>query len=66
MVKMLLKNHANVNIPTAIGGETALHYAVRLGRADLVKILLQSAADFTLGDDKENKVIRNRFIDIAK
>ncbi len=37
MVQMLLDNGANVN-EININGDTALHYAVRLGREDLVKV----------------------------
>lgn len=37
MVQMLLDNGANVN-ETNVHGDTSLHYAVRLGREDLVKV----------------------------
>lgn len=38
MVQMLLDNGAVVN-ETNVNGDTALHYAVRLGREDLVKVI---------------------------
>jgi hypothetical protein len=44
MVQMLLDNGAVVN-ETNVNGDTALHYAVRLGREDLVKVLLSYGAD---------------------
>lgn len=47
MVDMLLKNGANVNLTNSLG-ESALHYAVRLGRDDLVSVLLKAGADVTI------------------
>jgi ankyrin repeat protein len=40
MVNMLIKAKADVNKVNS-QGETALHYSVRLGREDLVQILLK-------------------------
>ncbi len=37
MVRLLIENGADVNLPNS-SGNTALHYAVRLGRRDLVKV----------------------------
>ncbi|KYQ92009.1 ankyrin repeat-containing protein [Tieghemostelium lacteum] len=54
MVYVLLKNNANVNIIT-IAGESPLHYAVRLGRLDVLKILITAGADPTLLSTKEKK-----------
>lgn len=54
MVDLLLKNKANVNLLNSLG-ESALHYAVRLGRADLVSVLLQNGADTTVAGSKEKK-----------
>eukprot|EP01117_Protostelium_nocturnum_P014022 TRINITY_DN5295_c0_g1_i1.p1 TRINITY_DN5295_c0_g1~~TRINITY_DN5295_c0_g1_i1.p1 ORF type:complete len:962 (-),score=252.27 TRINITY_DN5295_c0_g1_i1:24-2909(-) len=53
MVKLLISNGTNVNIPNTIGGETALHYAVKLKRKDLVKILLHAGADPLVKDNQE-------------
>jgi ankyrin repeat protein len=50
MVKLLIQNGADVNIPNSKAGETALHYAVRLGRKDLMKILLCAGADLDIRD----------------
>jgi ankyrin repeat protein len=38
MVKLLIKHGADVNIATSVRGDTALHYAVQLGRLDLLKV----------------------------
>jgi len=46
-VHLLLKNGADVNV-TNKRGETALHYAIRFNRTDLVSILLQSGADVNI------------------
>jgi len=55
MVDLLLKNGANVNLNNSMG-ESALHYAVRLGRDDLVSVLLRAGADVTkMGEGKEKK-----------
>eukprot|EP01119_Soliformovum_irregulare_P017080 TRINITY_DN5026_c0_g2_i1.p1 TRINITY_DN5026_c0_g2~~TRINITY_DN5026_c0_g2_i1.p1 ORF type:complete len:504 (+),score=159.26 TRINITY_DN5026_c0_g2_i1:519-2030(+) len=50
MVKLLISNQADVNLPSSKAGETALHYAARLGRRDLIKILLLAGADMELKD----------------
>eukprot|EP01114_Cavostelium_apophysatum_P014653 TRINITY_DN3853_c0_g1_i1.p1 TRINITY_DN3853_c0_g1~~TRINITY_DN3853_c0_g1_i1.p1 ORF type:complete len:581 (-),score=169.59 TRINITY_DN3853_c0_g1_i1:93-1835(-) len=44
LVKMLISNHADVNI-AAQDGDTAMHKAIRLGRKELVKLLLGAGAD---------------------
>jgi ankyrin repeat protein len=38
MVKLLVRHRADVNIPNLKGGDISLHYSVRLGRRDLVKV----------------------------
>ncbi|KAF2073670.1 hypothetical protein CYY_005020 [Polysphondylium violaceum] len=53
MITLLLENKANVNYINK-NGESPLHYCVRLGRADLVMILLQYGADRTI-IAKDNK-----------
>lgn len=53
-VNKLKQKGADVNIPTTYG-ETALHYAVRLERKDLLKVLLQGGADPTIKDSQNNK-----------
>lgn len=47
MVNLLVKHKADVN-KQSTGGETPLHYAVHLGREDLVTILLKAGADITI------------------
>jgi len=47
MVELLINAGADVNVPT-ITGETALHYAVHLGRRDLLKTLLHAGAGKSL------------------
>eukprot|EP01132_Coremiostelium_polycephalum_P004253 gene4253-5323_t len=54
MVYVLLKNNADVNIVNK-AGESALHYAVRLGRLDVLKILITAGADPLLLSTKEKK-----------
>lgn len=54
MVDLLIKNGADVNIGTS-SGETALHYAVRMGRDDLVSVLLKAGADINIQGGKEKK-----------
>ena len=50
-VRLLLKNGAKVNLHENKGGEfTALHYAVKSKKTELVKLLLSSNADTTLKD----------------
>lgn len=43
LVEKLLENGAEVNASSP--GGTALHYAVHLGRTDLVSLLIQGGAD---------------------
>lgn len=54
MVDLLLKNGADVNLLNS-SGESCLHYAVRLGRDDLVSVLLKAGADVTIAGSKEKK-----------
>uniref|UniRef100_A0A6B2L1G0 Uncharacterized protein n=1 Tax=Arcella intermedia TaxID=1963864 RepID=A0A6B2L1G0_9EUKA len=42
LLEALIKNNADVNITTKTAREGVLHYAVRLGRADLVSLILQA------------------------
>jgi ankyrin repeat protein len=46
-------------------GETPLHYAVRLGREDLVNILLKAGADITIRGVKE-VLNHNPIVDIIR
>eukprot|EP01111_Echinosteliopsis_oligospora_P005792 TRINITY_DN1946_c0_g1_i1.p1 TRINITY_DN1946_c0_g1~~TRINITY_DN1946_c0_g1_i1.p1 ORF type:complete len:635 (+),score=133.12 TRINITY_DN1946_c0_g1_i1:356-2260(+) len=54
MVNLLLKHGANVNLLNNLG-ESSLHYAVRLGRDDLVSVLLKAGADVTIAGSREKK-----------
>eukprot|EP01132_Coremiostelium_polycephalum_P005348 gene5348-6671_t len=54
MVDLLLKNGANVNLVN-IYQESPLHYAVRLGRDDLVSVLLKASADVDVVGTREKK-----------
>jgi len=55
VVKALLKHHPNLHTGTAESKETPLHYAVRLGRADLISLMIDAGSDITVrnseGDD---------------
>lgn len=51
MVNLLLQNGADVNLLNSMG-ESPLHYAVRLGRHDLVSVLLKAGADVTIAGNK--------------
>lgn len=53
-MELLIDNGADVNIPTT-AGETALSYAVHLGRKDIIKILLQAGADYNVKLGKDHK-----------
>jgi ankyrin repeat protein len=44
ILESLLEHGADTRIPTKRGNETALHYAARLGRTDLLRILLKAGA----------------------
>ncbi|EGC31160.1 hypothetical protein DICPUDRAFT_95570 [Dictyostelium purpureum] len=54
LVNLLLKNGANVNLVT-MNQESPLHYAVRLGREDLVSVLLKAGADVDFVGTKDKK-----------
>jgi ankyrin repeat protein len=54
MVDLLLKNGADVNLLNSMG-ESPLHYAVRLGRDDLVSVLLKAGADVSVAGQREKK-----------
>eukprot|EP01132_Coremiostelium_polycephalum_P001305 gene1305-1647_t len=53
IVSMLLQNKALVNVLNK-NNESPLHYCVRMGRADLVLILLEYGADKTLTKDNKS------------
>ncbi|KAN0042015.1 hypothetical protein ACTFIV_004574 [Dictyostelium citrinum] len=61
MITLLLENKSNVNIVNK-NGESPLHYCVRMGRADLVSILLQYGADRS-AVAKDNKPLYQIAID---
>ena len=44
VVKVLLDNKADVNLPTTTGKETPLHYAARFNNPDIVKFLIEKGA----------------------
>lgn len=50
IIKMLIENKADVNLPTTTGKETPLHYAARFNNPDVVKLLLDNKADKTMKD----------------
>jgi len=54
MVKLLVANGADPNIPNTETGNTALHYAVQLDRKDLIKHLVLAGADLTAQTSMEN------------
>lgn len=62
MVKLLVKHGANLNIPNIKSGETPLHYAVRLGRKDIIKVLLRSGADISI----QNTITKQNSYELAK
>ncbi|GAM17395.1 hypothetical protein SAMD00019534_005700 [Acytostelium subglobosum LB1] len=52
MVTLLLEAQANVNA-TNKNGESCLHYCVRMGRTDLVTLLIKYGADRTITKDNQ-------------
>jgi tRNA A-37 threonylcarbamoyl transferase component Bud32 len=50
LIDFLIENGCNVNVQTK-RGETALHYAVRLGRQDVVAMLVCAGADIAIKGD---------------
>ena len=44
VIKILLDNKADINLPTTTGKETPLHYAARFNNPDVVKLLLDNGA----------------------
>jgi|WetSurMetagenome_2_1015567.scaffolds.fasta_scaffold24871_1 uncharacterized protein len=50
VIKVLLENKADINLPTTTGKETPLHYAARFNNPDVVKYLLDKGAK---KDDKD-------------
>lgn len=52
MVNLLIEAGADVNMQTK-KGETALHYAVWLGREDLVRVLLRAGANSNLAESEK-------------
>ena len=44
VIKILLDNKADINLPTTTGKETPLHYAARFNNPDVVKFLLEKGA----------------------
>ncbi len=51
VVKVLLQNHASVNVRSA-GGFTPLHKAALSGNLEIAKLLLDRGADSTAGNDE--------------
>lgn len=54
MVNMLLEAGADVNL-LSNRGESCLHFAVHLGREDLVSVLIKAGADITIRGGSEGK-----------
>jgi ankyrin repeat protein len=50
VVKILIENKADVNLPTTSGKETPLHYAAKYNNPDVVKLLLTNNADKNIKD----------------
>jgi ankyrin repeat protein len=50
MVKFLIQRGAKVSLEIAATGQTALHYAAKLGRARVAELLIQSGAEVNLTD----------------
>eukprot|EP01119_Soliformovum_irregulare_P012083 TRINITY_DN3114_c0_g1_i1.p1 TRINITY_DN3114_c0_g1~~TRINITY_DN3114_c0_g1_i1.p1 ORF type:complete len:992 (+),score=287.31 TRINITY_DN3114_c0_g1_i1:99-3074(+) len=65
MVKLLLNHNANPNLHTR-EGETALHYAVRMGRKDLVKVLIFAGAESHSRELRENKTAEDLAIELGQ
>lgn len=57
MVSMLLKHKASADIKAGSRGDTPLHYAIRLGRVDLIKSLLSAGADIHLKNDEDQNAL---------
>eukprot|EP01099_Mayorella_cantabrigiensis_P001575 TRINITY_DN1706_c0_g1_i3.p1 TRINITY_DN1706_c0_g1~~TRINITY_DN1706_c0_g1_i3.p1 ORF type:complete len:726 (-),score=149.15 TRINITY_DN1706_c0_g1_i3:421-2598(-) len=64
LVEMLIENGADVN-KFNIKGEGVLHYAVRLGREDLVSTLIKAGADISVRGQGEKKTPKELAIQSA-
>jgi ankyrin repeat protein len=57
MVKPLLEHHARADARGGKEGDTPLHYAIRMGRRDLVHLLLSNGGDVTVKNDHDKDSI---------
>lgn len=66
MVKMLVAYKADVNAKTKQRGYNALHYAVKLKRRDLIKVLLQAGANALAKSTDDFKTPYEMALDVAQ
>lgn len=68
MLDLLISREADLNAQT-LTGETPLHYAVRLGREDMVQLMLQKGADHTTksktGKTAYDLAVDEKFVEIS-
>lgn len=65
MMKVLIKNGANVNIKNNYGGKTPLHYAVGKGNIEIFKCLINNNANINV-KDKSGLTILHQISDVEK
>lgn len=73
VIKILIENKANIDLPTTSGKETPLHYAARYNNPDVVKLLLENKANKNAQDasgltpyDAAKKENADKVLDLLK
>ena len=58
-IKLFLENGADINLQNSINGDTALHYAARIGNKKIIEILLEDKnCDLLIINNKKENVVK--------